>query len=263
MLAALQKQRTSVPRNEHNTQQNVEQTATQDHGLHRVGGDVIHRAYVVNKEPVHEGSHRNSTKERLIGHEREPRPTINKQAQNHHTNSAGAEGLNTQISTNNGTLEFNVDELDERKLFELQNAMRELEGNSAFEQLLDGIKPQPAAPNNPAESAIQSTSLNSNVKPQLINSSSGATNVNIDQIPQEAVYMSIGRLLDTNNVDMSSLSQGTREQLMWLVNQLNNNRNHQDEDEDEADEEDYDKSKSILPSFRYAKFLLTSFRQYA
>lgn len=253
MLTALQKQRASASGNECNIQKNVHQTATQVHDAHRVNADVIKGVYVVNKEPVHED---NSTTERLIGNESERLTTIVEQLQHHHTNDTGVDGPNTQISTDDGTLEFNVNELDERKLFELQNAIRELEGNVDFEQLLDEIKPQPAAPNSPAEPATQPNSLDSDAKPQLINASPGATNVNVDQIPEEAVYMSIGRLLDMDNVDMSSLSQGTQEQLMWLVNQLNNNRNHQDED-DEAGEEDYDKSRSIFPSSTYTQFLFT------
>ena len=226
MLAALQKQRISASGNERNIQQNVQQTTTQVHSTPRVDGDVIQRAYAVSNESIHEASHIDSTIERLVRHEPEPLTTINEQLLHHHTNSAGTDEPNTQVSTDDGTLEFNVNELDESKLFELQNVIRELEGKADFEQLLD-----------------------SNFKPQLINASSGTMNVNVDQIPQEAVYMSIGRLLDTGNVDMPSLSQGTQEQLMWLVNKLNNNRSHQDEDEDEADDDDDDddKSKSILP----------------
>jgi len=165
-------------------------------------------------------------------------------------------GHSTEITVYQQELQYTadglsaLDEMDGAKLLEIQNAIQEFGGNEAFEQLLREInkdKPAPAVgttePTTEAFSPQSVPSLNGrpiSVHPEI-------SNVNVDQIPQEVVSVSIGRLLDTSNFNISSLSQATREQLMWLVNQLNQRQHHQDEYGDEGDEGDDDKSKSTPP----------------
>lgn len=154
-----------------------------------------------------------------------------------------------QHSTDDGSLGLGaLDRLDGAKLLEIQNAIEEFGGSEAFGQLLDEIKNDTTHPGDHTESSgalpSESQSASDYVNVDHPESQSASDYVNVDQIPQELVSMSIGRLVDTSNFDMSSLSQDTQEQLMWLVNQLNNGELPQDE---YGDEDDDDKSKSTPP----------------
>ncbi|RPB27668.1 hypothetical protein L211DRAFT_564051 [Terfezia boudieri ATCC MYA-4762] len=152
-----------------------------------------------------------------------------------------------QYSTDDGSLHFSaLDEMDGAKLLEIQNAIQEFGGNGAFEQLLREInKDQPAPAVGTAETTPETFST-PNFDDRPVSVHSDIANVNVDLIPQEVVSVSIGRLLDTSNFNISSLSQATREQLMWLVNQLDQRQNPQDEYGDEGDEGDDDKKQARI-----------------
>lgn len=159
-----------------------------------------------------------------------------------------------QYSTDDGSLPFSaLDGIDGAKLLEIQNAIQEFGGNGengAFEQLLREInkdQPTPAAETTEHTAKTFSTQLAFNLDDRPVSMHSEPADVNVDQIPQEVVSASIGRLLETSNFNISSLSQATQEQLMWLVNQLNQRQHPQDEYGDEGDEGDDDKSKSTPP----------------
>lgn len=169
-------------------------------------------------------------------------------AMNGHTEEGTGYQQELQYCTDDGLFHFSaLDQMDETKLLEIQNAIHEFGGNGAFEQLLREInKDQPSSAIETTEPTF-STQVAPNLDDQPVSVHSEIANVNVDQIPQEVVSVSIGRLLDTSNFNISSLSQATRDQLMWLVNQLNQRQNPQDEYGDEGDEGDDDKSKSTPP----------------
>ncbi|KAF8442758.1 hypothetical protein BGX38DRAFT_770924 [Terfezia claveryi] len=172
-------------------------------------------------------------------------------AMNGHAKDGTVYQQELQYSTDDGSFHFSaLNEMDGAKLLEIQNAIQEFGGNGTFEQLLREInKDQPAPAVGTAETTPEtfSTQVAPNLDDRPVSVYSDIVNVNVDQIPQEVVSVSIGRLLDTSNFNISSLSQATREQLMWLVNQLDQRQNPQDEYGDEGDEGDDDKSKSIPP----------------
>ncbi|KAI5808798.1 hypothetical protein DFH27DRAFT_634268 [Peziza echinospora] len=169
--------------------------------------------------------------------------------QGHGTNNI-SEMEDFQFGTDDGNID--LESFDEEKLIALQNAIKEFGGEEAFGQLLQGPNIQ-ATPNGTSAflGPTSSSPDQVNVMTQTNSAGPDASDVNVEELQQEAVFMSIGRLLDTTNVDMSSFSLDTQEQLAWLVQQLNALQEAQDDDGDDGDERN---KSTTTPDYRANSF---------